>query len=57
MDKIQVSLSTQSYNTIVHALQELPWRLAQPVFQELDPQVRAAIAKEKELAKESPKEA
>lgn len=46
MDKITITLGVESYNTIVRGLQELPWRLANPVFQEIDPQVRAALAKE-----------
>lgn len=45
MDKINLTLSPQAYNLIVQAVQELPWRLANPVFQEIDPQVKAALAK------------
>lgn len=54
MDKITLTLSNQSYNVIVKALQELPWRVAHPVFQEIDPQVRAALAKEKETHRDLP---
>lgn len=43
MDKITLTLNISSYNTIVQALQDLPWRVAAPVFQEIDPQVRAAL--------------
>lgn len=46
MDKIELVLTAQTYNLIVQAVRELPWRLANPIFQEIDPQVRAALAKE-----------
>lgn len=46
MDKITLTLSSQTYNLIVQAVQELPWRLANPIFQEIDPQIRAALAKD-----------
>jgi len=46
MEKINLTLSSQTYNLIVQAVQELPWRLANPIFQEIDPQIRAALAKE-----------
>ena len=46
MNQVTLTLSPQTYNTIVQAVQELPWRLANPVFQEIDPQIRAALAKE-----------
>lgn len=46
MDKITLTLSAQTYNLIVQAVQELPWKLANPVFQEIDPQIRAALAKD-----------
>ena len=46
MDTITLTLSPQTYNLIVQAVRELPWRLANPVFQEIDPQVRAALAKD-----------
>lgn len=48
VDKIVLTLNARSYNVIVQALQEMPWKVAQPVFQEIDPQVRAALAKEEE---------
>lgn len=56
MDKINLTLSSQTYNLIVQAVQELPWRLANPIFQEIDPQIRAALAKEtaKEPAPSAP---
>lgn len=44
MDKITLTLSSQTYNTIIQAVQEIPWKHAQPVFQEIDPQIRAALA-------------
>lgn len=46
MDKITITLSARAYNQIVQTLQELPWKVAQPVFNEIDPQVRAALQKE-----------
>lgn len=48
MDKINLTLGAQTYNTIVQALQELPWRVANPIFQEIDPQVRAALAQKEQ---------
>ena len=50
MDKVTLTLSAQTYNVIVKAVQELPWRLANPVFQEIDPQVHAALVKESQDA-------
>lgn len=46
MDKVTITLGVQAYNTIVQALQDMPWKLANPVFQEIDPQVRDALAKD-----------
>lgn len=46
MDKITLTLSAQTYHRIVQAVQDLPWKIATPIFQEIDPQVRAALAKE-----------
>lgn len=46
MDRITLNLSARAYNLIVQAVQELPWKLAQPVFNEIDPQVQAALDKE-----------
>lgn len=50
MDKITLTLSAPIYNLIVQAVQELPWRLANPVFQEIDPQIRAALARDGQKA-------
>lgn len=44
--QITLTLNVQTYNTIIQAVQELPWRLANPIFQEIDPQVRAALNKD-----------
>lgn len=46
MDRINLTLSGTTYNLIMQAVQELPWRVANPIFQEIEPQVRAALAKE-----------
>lgn len=51
MDKITLTLSAQVYNLIVRAVSEMPWRVANPVFQEIDPQVQAALDKGKESQK------
>lgn len=48
MDKVTLELSAYAYSTIIQAVQELPWKVAQPVFQEIDPQVRAALEREKQ---------
>lgn len=45
MKEVTLKLSPQTYNTIIQALQEMPWKLAQPAFQEIDPQIRAALEK------------
>jgi hypothetical protein len=45
MKEVNLKLSLSTYNTIIQALQEMPWKLAHPVFQEIDPQIRAALAK------------
>lgn len=47
MKQITLTFSQSSYNTMVLALQEMPWKIANLVFQEIDPQVRAALAAEK----------
>lgn len=46
MDKVTITLSAQTYNRIVQAVQELPWKLAQPVFAEIDPQVHKALVED-----------
>lgn len=43
MDKITLKLSVQTYNTIIQALQEVPWKLANPALMEIEPQLRAAL--------------
>lgn len=53
MDKVTITLSAQAYNWIVKAVQELPWRLAQPIFNEVDPQVQEALRKEAAAIKPS----
>ena len=41
MTHVNLTLSVQSYNTLMMALQELPFRVANPVVQEIMPQVEA----------------
>lgn len=43
MDEITLKISAQTYNAIVQALQEMPWKIANPALQEIDPQVREAL--------------
>lgn len=45
METVTLVLSAQTYNTIVQALQEMPWKLANPALNEINPQIRAALAK------------
>lgn len=46
MEKVTLTLSHQVYNLLVMGVQEMPWKLANQIFQEIDPQVRAALAQE-----------
>ena len=41
MDKVVLTLSIPSFNTLMAALQELPFRVANPVVMEIQPQVEA----------------
>jgi hypothetical protein len=45
MTHIELKLSPQTYQAIVMALKEMPWRIADPALREIDPQVRAALVK------------
>lgn len=56
MTEITLTLSAQTYNTIVQGLQEMPWKVANPAFQEIDSQVRAALARERKAESSPPVE-
>ena len=45
MKEVQLTLTLPTYNTIIQAVQELPWRIANQVLQEIEPQIREALAK------------
>lgn len=44
MDKITITISAQTLNTIGAGLQELPYKVASPAIQEIDKQVQAFLA-------------
>lgn len=56
MTEVTLTLSAQTYNTIVQGLQEMPWKVANPAFQEIDSQVRAALARERKVESAPPVE-
>ncbi len=57
MQHINLKLTVASFNTLMAALQELPFRVANPVVQEVMPQVeeqkKAAATKSEQAGEES----
>lgn len=47
MKSITLLLSAQAYQAVIIGLQELPWKVADPVLREINPQVQAALELEK----------
>lgn len=47
MKSITLRLSAQAYQAVIIGLQELPWKVADPVLREINPQVQAALELEK----------
>lgn len=47
LKSIRLELTPASYNVVIQGLQELPWRISNPIIVEIDAQVQKALAEDK----------